>query len=143
MSKELNSVIMSILHSERLRATIPRIMVLNVLIEKDKELTAIDIERIISSEHGKNLYISTIYSALKVFEDIGLIQKFKIGDQQSLYCIKKKNGSIRATCNQCKKTFFLVDDELEAHIESYAKSKELKLMSFSLLIKIKCENCRG
>lgn len=106
VSKELNSVIMSILHSEKLRATIPRVLVLSTLIEKDTELTAIDIDKIISNEYGENLYISTIYNALRVFEEIGIIQKFKVGDQQAFYSIKNKNGSIRAVCNKCKNVFF-------------------------------------
>jgi Fur family ferric uptake transcriptional regulator len=142
VSKEFNSVIMGILHSEKLRATIPRVLVLSALIEKDKELTAIDIHKIISTDYNEDLYISTIYNALRAFEETGIIQKFKVGDQQAFYSIKKKSGSIRAICSECKRTYFINDDGLENYIKNSANNINSQLNSFSALLQITCEHCK-
>ncbi|WP_244939674.1 transcriptional repressor [Acinetobacter guerrae] len=71
----------------------------------------------------------------------GVIQRFKIGDQQAYYSIKKQNGSIRLYCEECEKTYLLDNDNIEQDILDLSKNKKIAIKSFSLFIQIKCEEC--
>ncbi|WP_252718532.1 Fur family transcriptional regulator, partial [Acinetobacter ursingii] len=140
-SNNLEEVVLNILKKAKMRATLPRIHVVQTLIEADKEITAYEIERKVAQKNSKNVYISTIYSSLRALEMAGVIQRFKIGDQQAYYSIKKQNGSIRLYCEECEKTYLLDNDNIEKDILDISKTRNISIKSFSVFIQIKCEEC--
>ncbi|MBJ9985725.1 transcriptional repressor [Acinetobacter sp. S40] len=140
-SHHLEEVVLNILKKAKLRATLPRIHVVKTLIEANKEITAYEIERKVAQKNRKNVYISTIYSSLRALEMAGVIQRFKIGDQQAYYSIKKQNGSIRLYCEECEKTYLLDNSDIEKNILNLSENRNISIKSFSLFIQIKCEEC--
>lgn len=142
-SSELNTTITNILRSEKIKTTLPRVLVLSILFEENRELTANEIEKIIFEKQNKNIYISTIYNVLKTLEKFNLIQKFKLGDQQAYYSIKNTPNTIRAYCDQCNQSFFIHDSILEEQIHSITANREIQLNSFSVILQVRCNNCKN
>lgn len=143
---ELNQTILNILRAENLRATLPRILILNILIEEDRELTAYEIEKIISLKNCKNIYISTIYNVLGSFEQSNIVHKFKAGDEQAYFSLKKnkKNSDddIRTICIKCKKNISINDEKIDQNIHGLLNKKGFDFKSFSLVLNILCNDCR-
>lgn len=143
--EEINNEIIDLLRSKNLRVTIHRVNILNVLHATPIELTAMEIERKLLGK--KKINISAVYHVLKEFEKADLIQRYKEGDSQATFSLKKNDDTIRFVCKVCKKTFpfdqtkepkFL---DLVQQIEILAKTHKFKINSFALNIDAICENC--
>lgn len=144
-SSEINKDVIDIIRSKNIRVTIPRVSILRVLKNSPIELTAIDIQKKLSDI--KIINISSIYKTLKEFEDKGFIQRYKRGDDQSSFSFKRSYDTVRFTCKACRKIFsfdtstYQNKEDLINLIQNLSDKYEFGMISFSLNIDVRCDDC--
>lgn len=124
-----------------IKVTHARVIIFKILKNASKELTAYDIE-------GESLVIddrinlATIYSTLRLFQNMGLIQRYKVDVEQALYSLTRSEGAIRLSCNRCGSVQILNDPHIEHHIRNLCADKNLHANSYHLVVNVDaCEQC--
>lgn len=128
-----------ILHNKGIRATKGRIHILEILSENNKVETADSLYEKMKSEHYY-IDLSTIYRALEIFKENGLVDKFDIGDGKYNYKLKENSHQHTLKCCNCLKEI-QIDCPMYA-IEELIKNKTgFTLVDHELKVKAICDNC--
>lgn len=124
-----------------IKVTHARIIIFQILKHANKELTAYDIEGA-SLNNNHRINLATIYSTLKLFQNTGLIQRYKVDVSQALYSLTKSEGAVRIICKCCGFIETLEHDLLNQQINHLCSEKSLDPLSFSLVINVdSCIHC--
>ncbi len=101
------------------RLTSPREIIINILRNTDKHLSAEDIY-IIAVKTNPSIGLTTVYRTLDLFSQIGVVQKFDFGDGRARYELTnnplKKDHHHHLVCVNCKSIVDYTDfvnEELE------------------------------
>ena len=129
-----------ILKKNNLKVTKERKAILEVLTEADKSL---GVESILKEckEKGVSINLSTVYRALEMFEDKGIVDKFTVNDGISSYKLKGKEHKHMLQCSICHKQVEVPCPmkQVEEIVES---ETGFVLTEHNLIMKGVCEQCR-
>ncbi|AOA59052.1 Fur family transcriptional regulator [Acinetobacter larvae] len=124
----------------KLRVTLSRLLVLDILNQAPGELAAWEIEQQLLNKQ-KKMNISAIYSILKTLEYKGLVQRFKVAGHHAYFSLNKSIGLVKCRCNVCAQMQHMDEALLQQCIVQYCEAAGLKLKSYSTLIDVICQKC--
>lgn len=130
--------IKEVLKLKNIKITKGRLLIYDLLLSSNENLTADDIYKSCIEEKGINL--STVYRTLELFENKNIVQKVFAKDGTSAYIINKNNHKHTLECDICHK-------EVEVpcpmnQIEEILKSETgFKLTEHILQLKGLCKDC--
>lgn len=108
------------LKDNRLKATRPRIKILELIANSTKPLTAMEICEILRKEITP-VDLSTVYRTLEVLHSYDIISKFDLGDGKYNYRFKEKNHKHLIQCDICHR--FVEIDCPMPQIQEYVRVK--------------------
>lgn len=141
--QEINEI-RDALKRANIKVTLPRIMIYQILKGSAQGITAYDIEHA-SIQFNNRINLATIYSNLKLFQNMGLIQRYKMDVEQALYKLAQPEsaGSVRILCNNCGSIEVFNEEQINQQVSSICANKKLQLQSYHLLMNIDlCDHCK-
>ena len=122
-----------------IRKTKPRVQVFSILNQSETPLTA----REIAEKGGGELWLSSVYRALEVFEQAHVVEKTILPDSpESVYSISHGGHHHYAICMQCKKRTELPECPLHEHEELVAKDSDFMVVGHTIEVYGYCRECR-
>lgn len=126
----------------KVRATLPRLLILKILTQSNQAMTAYEIEKAVT-ELNSTLFLTNIYTILKSLEQANIIQRYhKVGERQAVFSIKTQFKSVMCECIKCKKRVDIEQDELNQLLQQFYQQQKLKVKSYSLVLQIECQECQ-
>ena len=127
-----------------LKATLPRLKILDILAESTiRHMTAEDISRILL-EAGEDIGLATIYRALAQFETAGLIKRHHFESGLSVFELKvEDNHHDHLVCINCAKIEEFYSEEIEKNQIRVAEQAGFKMTDHSLNIYGFCSQCQS
>ena len=132
------------------RLTTPRELVINILNDTEKHLSAEDIY-IKALTINPSIGLTTVYRALDLFEQIGVAQRFDFGDGKARFELTNSPDNSEhhhhLVCMKCKKIINyndFVDEELELMQKTeneLSKKHHFKIMHHIIHFYGLCEKC--
>lgn len=127
----------------KVRATLPRLLILKILSASEQAMTAYEIEKAVA-ELNSTLFLTNIYTVLRSLEQVNIIQRYhKPGERQAVFSLKTQFKMIVCECTQCKKKLDIDQKELNQLLQQFYQQKHLNVKSYSLMIQVECEQCLG
>lgn len=123
-----------------LKATHPRIKILQILEqESDTHLSADDIYRHLH-EQGEEVGIATVYRVLTQFETAGLVCRHSFDNGPALYELNQGDHHDHMVCVDSAEVFEFRSEEIEALQRRIAAEKGYELIGHSLVLYVKPKN---
>lgn len=130
--------IREVLKAKKIKVTKGRILIYDLLLNSDKNLTADYLHKKCSEEEDINL--STIYRTLELFEQKEIVDKIFASDGTSTYTIKRHKHNHIVECNLCHKEIEVACPMTQ--IEELLKEQTgFKLTEHKLQLKGLCKDC--
>jgi Fe2+ or Zn2+ uptake regulation protein len=129
-----------ILKSKKIKVTLARKVILEILNEAE---TALSAEYIFDKcvERDNSINLSTVYRTLEIFQDTGIVEKFDLGDRRYSYSVKREQHKHTIECSLCHKSIEL--DCPVKMLEEIIKTKTgFTMMEHELHIKGVCKKCK-
>jgi Fur family ferric uptake transcriptional regulator len=126
-----------------LKATLPRIRILNVLEGGHKRhMSAEDVYRALI-EAGEEVGLATVYRVLTQFEAAGLVERHHFEGGQSVFELNVGDHHDHIVCNQCGRVVEFVDETIEKCQVKVARKAGFTIRDHSLIIYGDCldDNC--
>lgn len=125
-----------------LKATAPRIKILQFLAEaQHHHLSAEDVYKALS-EAGEDVGLATIYRVLTQFEAAGLVDRHHFEGGHSVFEIKQEHHHDHLVCIKCGAVEEFVDPLIEARQLEIARENDFEITDHSLNIYGVCRQCR-
>ena len=122
-----------------LKATLPRIKVLNIFeSNREEHLSAEDIYKIILNS-GEEVGLATIYRVLTQFEQAGLLIRHHFESGKAVYELNEQSHHDHIVCLQCGHVEEFCDDEIEKRQKIVAQDKGFQIIDQSLYIYADCK----
>ena len=131
------------LKSIGLKATLPRLKILDLFEQSDKRhMTAEEVYRILSDE-GQDIGLATVYRVLTQFEQAGLLMRHHFDSDKAVFELNQGNHHDHLVCLQCGKVEEFFDSEIEKRQMRIAKERGFAIHDHSLQIYADCikEDC--
>ena len=112
-SQQAESELITTLRTRGLRATPQRLVLLRVLTELDRHVTAEEVLRA-AGERLPNLSLPTVYATLELFEELGLVRRVEAGGGATLFDPRAEEHQHLA----CRRCGAVVD--IDAEVDSTA-----------------------
>lgn len=131
------------LKSIGLKATLPRLKILDLFEQSDKRhMTAEDVYRLLTSE-GHDIGLATVYRVLTQFEQAGILIRHHFDSDKAVFELNQGEHHDHLVCLQCGKVEEFVDAEIEKRQTRIAKERGFVIREHSLQIYAECikENC--
>jgi len=131
------------LKSIGLKATLPRLKILDLFEQSDKRhMTAEEVYRLLSDE-GQDIGLATVYRVLTQFEQAGLLIRHHFDSDKAVFELNEGNHHDHLVCLQCGKVEEFVDSEIEKRQDRIAKERGFIIREHSLQIYADCikEDC--
>ncbi len=131
------------LKSIGLKATLPRLKILDLFEQSDKRhMTAEEIYRLLSDD-GQEIGLATVYRVLTQFEQAGLLMRHHFDSDKAVFELNQGDHHDHLVCLQCGKVEEFVDSEIEKRQHRIAKERGFAIRDHSLQIYADCikENC--
>ena len=131
------------LKSIGLKATLPRLKILDLFEQSNKRhMTAEEIYRLLSDE-GQDIGLATVYRVLTQFEQAGLLMRHHFDSDKAVFELNQGDHHDHLVCLQCGKVEEFVDSEIEKRQHRIAKERGFAIHDHSLQIYADCikENC--
>jgi len=139
------------LYSADFRLTNPRKIIINILSNTDKHLSAEDIY-VKALKVNPTIGLTTVYRTLELFNQLSVVQKFNFGDGKARYELtnnpKKKKHHHHLICSKCKTIIDYTDfmkNELYLMNKTekvLAEKHNFKIMSHTIHFYGLCEKCQ-
>ena len=124
-----------------LKVTSPRVKILNILENGEKQhLSAEDVYRLLM-ESGNDVGLATVYRVLTQFVSAGLIKRHNFEGGHSVFELDDGKHHDHLVCVNCGEVREFVDDEIEERQELIAKEAQFKMTDHNLTIYGVCQNC--
>lgn len=122
-----------------LKATLPRLKVLNIF-ENNREghLSAEDIYKIMLNA-GEEVGLATIYRVLTQFEQAGLLLRHHFESGKAVYELNEQSHHDHIVCLQCGHVEEFCDEEIEKRQKMVAQEKGFQIIEHSLYIYADCK----
>ena len=126
-----------------LKATLPRLRILDLFEQSDKRhLSAEEVYRLLSDE-GQDIGLATVYRVLTQFEQAGLLIRHHFDSDKAVFELNQGDHHDHLVCLQCGKVEEFYDAEIEKRQARIAKERGFAIRDHSLQIYADCikENC--
>jgi Fur family ferric uptake transcriptional regulator len=126
-----------------LKATLPRLKILDLFENGDKRhMTAEEVYRLLSDE-GQDVGLATVYRVLTQFEQAGLLMRHHFDSDKAVFELNQGDHHDHLVCLQCGKVEEFYDAEIEKRQARIAKERGFAIHDHSLQIYADCikENC--
>lgn len=132
------------LHAHGLRLTPQRRLVLEILGSADQHLDAEGIWQRAQVEDN-NINLATVYRALNVLVEIGMVQVSYLGERQkrAFYEIVTKPGHLHFACLHCGKVLELDNRAFNQVQRQLERSYTIKIHTVHLKFEGLCPDCAG
>ncbi|KAB2318785.1 ferric iron uptake transcriptional regulator [Betaproteobacteria bacterium SCN1] len=133
------------LKSIGLKATLPRLKILDLFEQSDKRhMTAEEVYRLLSDE-GQDIGLATVYRVLTQFEQAGLLMRHHFDSDKAVFELNQGDHHDHLVCLQCGKVEEFFDPEIEKRQQRIAKERGFAIHDHSLQLYADCikENCPG
>jgi len=131
------------LKSIGLKATLPRLKILDLFEQSEKRhMTAEEVYRLLSDE-GQDIGLATVYRVLTQFEQAGLLIRHHFDSDKAVFELNQGEHHDHLVCLQCGKVEEFYDAEIEKRQTRIAKERGFVIHDHSLQIYADCvkENC--
>jgi len=131
------------LKSIGLKATLPRLRILDLFEQSDKRhLSAEEVYRLLSDE-GQDIGLATVYRVLTQFEQAGLLMRHHFDSDKAVFELNQGEHHDHLVCLQCGKVEEFFDAEIEKRQARIARERGFAIRDHSLQIYADCikENC--
>jgi Fur family ferric uptake transcriptional regulator len=131
------------LKSIGLKATLPRLKILDLFEQSDKRhMTAEEVYRLLSDE-GHDIGLATVYRVLTQFEQAGLLIRHHFDSDKAVFELNQGEHHDHLVCLQCGKVEEFYDSEIEKRQNRIAKERGFAIHDHSLQIYADCikPNC--
>jgi Fur family ferric uptake transcriptional regulator len=131
------------LKSIGLKATLPRLKILDLFEQNNKRhMTAEEVYRLLSDE-GLDIGLATVYRVLTQFEQAGLLMRHHFDSDKAVFELNQGDHHDHLVCLQCGKVEEFFDAEIEKRQHRIAKERGFSIHEHSLQIYADCikENC--
>ena len=128
-----------------LKATIPRLKILNLFENSDvRHLTAEDVYKMLLSE-GMEIGLATIYRVLTQFEQAGMLIRHHFESGKAVFELNQGGHHDHLVCIQCGLVEEFFDAEIERRQAKIAKDRGFNIHEHSLqlyadCVKVNCPN---
>lgn len=131
------------LKSIGLKATLPRLKILDLFEQGDKRhMSAEEVYRLLSDE-GHDIGLATVYRVLTQFEQAGLLMRHRFDGDKAVFELDQGDHHDHLVCVQCGKVEEFFDAEIERRQARIAKERGFAIRDHSLHLYVDCvkENC--
>ena len=131
------------LKSSGLKATLPRIKILEVFQQSvERHLTAEDVYKTLLNE-GSDIALATVYRVLMQFEQAGILARSHFESGKSVFELNEGTHHDHLLCLTCGRVEEFFDPEIEARQREVAASRGFTLQEHALSLYAVCtrENC--
>ncbi|HBC58047.1 MAG TPA: ferric iron uptake transcriptional regulator [Gammaproteobacteria bacterium] len=126
-----------------LKATIPRLRIMEVLEQASpRHMSAEDLYRALS-EAEEDVGLATVYRVLTQFESAGLVVRHNFEGGQSVFEMACEQHHDHIVCVRCGKVDEFVDETIEKIQLDIAERQGYELTDHSLILYGLCPDCRG
>lgn len=131
------------LKSSGLKATLPRIKILEVFQQAtQRHMTAEDVYKILLNE-GSDIGLATVYRVLMQFEQAGILSRnhFEAGSEagKAVFELDEGKHHDHLVCVNCGRVEEFYDAEIERRQQEIAKERGYKLQDHALALYVVCE----
>jgi Fur family transcriptional regulator, ferric uptake regulator len=127
------------LKSSGLKATLPRIKILEVFQRSDRRhLTAEDIYKTLLTE-GADIGLATVYRVLMQFEQAGLLSRSNFEGGKSVFELDEGQHHDHLVCLDCGRVEEFFDAEIELRQRAVASDRGFRLQEHSLALYARCD----
>ncbi len=137
------------LKSSGLKATLPRIKILEVFQQAaQRHMTAEDVYKVLLNE-GSDIGLATVYRVLMQFEHAGILSRnhFEAGSEagKAVFELNEGKHHDHLVCVNCGRVEEFYDAEIERRQQEIAKERGYKLQDHALALYVICERegCSG
>lgn len=126
-----------------LKATLPRLKILDLFEQSNKRhMTAEEIYRMLSEE-DLDIGLATVYRVLTQFEQAGLLIRHHFDSDKAVFELNEGDHHDHLVCLQCGKVEEFLDSEIEKRQHRIAKERGFSIHDHSLQIYADCikDNC--
>ncbi len=125
-----------------LKATLPRIKILNLLEENTvRHVSAEDVYKTLL-ESGEDLSLATVYRVLTQFEQAGLVSRHHFEGGHSVFELNEGGHHDHILCVKCGRVDEFVDAVIEERQQKIAAEKGYNMTDHSLYIFGICSSCQ-
>ena len=125
-----------------LKVTLPRVKVLNVLENSDKNhLSAEDVYKALL-QNAEQIGLATVYRVLTQFEGAGLVRRHHFDGGQSVFELDRGGHHDHLVCVKCGKIVEFVEETIEERQRAIAREHGFSLEDHSLTIYGICTDCQ-
>lgn len=126
------------LKSSGLKATLPRIKVLEVFQRSDRRhLTAEDVFKALLGD-GADIGLATVYRVLMQFEQAGLLSRSNFESGKSVFELNEGQHHDHLVCLSCNRVEEFYDPAIEARQREIAAERGFELQEHSLALYARC-----
>ena len=126
------------LKSSGLKATLPRIKILEVFQHSDRRhLTAEDVFKALLAD-GADIGLATVYRVLMQFEQAGLLARSNFESGKSVFELNEGQHHDHLVCLTCGRVEEFYDPEIETRQRAIAETRGFELHEHSLSLYARC-----
>ena len=126
------------LKSVGLKATLPRLKILNLFETSDqRHLTAEDIYRVLLNDHV-DIGLATVYRVLTQFEQAGLLIRHHFESGKAVFELNKGGHHDHLVCLQCGRVEEFFDAEIESRQDQIAQERGFTIREHSMYLYVDC-----
>ncbi|MFT3858484.1 MAG: ferric iron uptake transcriptional regulator [Aquabacterium sp.] len=131
------------LKSSGLKATLPRIKILEVFQQASlRHMTAEDVYKILLNE-GSDIGLATVYRVLMQFEQAGILSRNHFEAGKAVFELNEGKHHDHLVCVNCGRVEEFYDPEIERRQQEIAEERGYKLQDHALSLYVICKDCSG
>ena len=124
-----------------LKATLPRIHVLQLLLSNEGEHMSAEVVYRKLHESGVDVNLATIYRVLTQFQEAELVERHQFDATTSVFELKQDDHHDHMVCVRCHQVIEYVNAEIEALQESIAKQHGCEIVDHKHVMYVICHEC--
>ncbi len=124
-----------------LKATLPRIHVLQLLLANGGEHMSAEVVYRKLHESGLDVNLATIYRVLTQFQEVGLVERHQFDSTTSVFELKSDEHHDHMVCVRCHEVIEYASPEIEMLQENIAKQHNCEIVDHTHIIYVKCPKC--
>ncbi|MBS9782019.1 MAG: ferric iron uptake transcriptional regulator [Gammaproteobacteria bacterium] len=124
-----------------LKVTIPRVTILELLQNSDKNHYSAEDVFTALREAGHEIGLATVYRVLSQFEQAGILMKHNFEGGQAVFELDNGEHHDHLICVQCNKIVEFHDKQLEADQKTIAEKYDFTLEDHDMVLYGVCKDC--
>lgn len=124
-----------------LKATLPRIHVLQLLLSNEGVHMSAEMVYRKLHEGGVDVNLATVYRVLTQFEDAGLVERHQFDATTSVFELKPEDHHDHMICVRCQKIIEYQSPEIEALQEQIAAAYGCHIVDHTHIMYVTCSEC--